>query len=222
MSIKLRDFRYYLRKHESYSQHGEDMVLKSYFENQSTGFFVDIGAHHPFRFSNTYYFYKKGWRGINVDPKPGTKQLFDFFRSRDINLELGVAQEESSLTYYMFDEPALNSFSKDLSESRDSNTIFHIIGTQEVPVIPLKQILEKHVPANTRIDFLTVDVEGLDLEVLASNDWEKFRPSFIIAEDLDFKFEKPTESDIYNYLAGVGYQLSGKTLASLIFKAEMA
>ena len=62
---------------KSYSQEGEDMVLRSFFEGQKNykGFFVDVGAHHPYRFSNTLHFYKKGWRGINIDPQPGMQAL---------------------------------------------------------------------------------------------------------------------------------------------------
>jgi hypothetical protein len=60
-----------------YSQEGEDLIASRLFPNQSTGFYVDIGAHHPTRFSNTYLLYTKGWRGINIDPLPGSKELFD-------------------------------------------------------------------------------------------------------------------------------------------------
>ena len=74
----------------SYSQEGEDRILQRLFENQTPGFYVDIGAHHPRRFSNTYIFYKQGWRGINVDATPGSMFLFRVFRKRDINLEIAV------------------------------------------------------------------------------------------------------------------------------------
>ena len=75
----------------SYSLQGEDMVLKELFADKNQGFYVDVGAHHPFRFSNTYLFYKKGWRGINIDAMPRSMELFDKFRPRDINIECGVA-----------------------------------------------------------------------------------------------------------------------------------
>ncbi len=72
---------------KSYSQEGEDMILARLFENQQNGFYIDVGAHHPQRFSNTYFFYKKGWRGINVDAMLGSMKLFNKIRSRDINIE---------------------------------------------------------------------------------------------------------------------------------------
>src|SRR5690349_18351333 len=76
----------------SYSQEGEDMVLRRVFEHKAHGFYVDVGAHHPMRFSNTYFFYRRGWRGINIDARPGSKREFDRARPRDINVECGVAQ----------------------------------------------------------------------------------------------------------------------------------
>lgn len=215
-----QDIRYYLQKKISYSQYGEDLLIKALFENQPPGFYVDIGAHHPFRFSNTYIFYKEKWRGINIDPQPGTKKKFDFFRPKDINLEFGVASTEGVLTYYMFDEPALNGFSKDLSLSRHSTTKdgYHIIGTKDVPILRLDTILDKYLPVKTNIDFLTIDVEGLDLEVLKSNNWEKYRPTVVIVEEFGLNINKLANSVIYKFLTSLNYELVSKTMNSLIFK----
>jgi FkbM family methyltransferase len=191
----------------------------SHLENIPNGFFVDVGAHHPFRFSNTYLFYRRGWRGINIDPKPGTKKFFDTVRPGDINLETGIAEEEGVLTYYMFDEPALNSFSKELSDERDQQTIYKIIGTKEIPVQRLDKVLQDYLPAGKTIDFLTVDVEGLDVQVLCSNDWEKFRPTLIVAEDMDLNLNNLQNSQVCDLLLSKDYDLVGKTLTSLIFKS---
>ncbi|HWR59941.1 MAG TPA: FkbM family methyltransferase, partial [Thermodesulfovibrionales bacterium] len=97
----------------SYSQEGEDLILRRIFSNITNGFYVDIGAHHPKRFSNTYLFYRQGWCGINIDAMPGSMKLFNKFRPRDINLEFAVANGNNKMTYYEFNLPALNSFSKD-------------------------------------------------------------------------------------------------------------
>lgn len=194
------------------------MILMSHFRPEHKGFFIDVGAHHPFRFSNTYCFYRRGWRGINIDAKPGTKKLFDRVRPNDINLELGIAGEDASLTFYIFDEPALNSFSKELSEHRHQTTKYKIVETKHVPVRRLSNVLEEHVPQGQKIDFLTVDVEGLDIEVLESNDWERFRPAMIVAEDLDFDLQNLNDSAVYRSLSSKDYALVGKTLTSLVFK----
>ncbi|QRR03402.1 FkbM family methyltransferase [Dyadobacter sandarakinus] len=216
--MHINHFRYLLSRKTSYAQHGEDMLLVSFFNYKRGGFYIDVGAHHPFRFSNTYLFYKMGWSGINIDAKPGTKELFDFFRPRDINLETGIAQQNGSMTYYMFDEPALNGFSKELSFGRDKQTSYKITGSTDIPVQRLDGILETHLRAETPIDFLTVDVEGLDLEVLSSNNWLKFRPKMVVAEDVNLDVEKLSDSGIYNFLRSKDYVMVGKTLTSLIFK----
>ena len=129
----------------SYSQEGEDMVLASYFENRKgyKGFYVDIGAHHPYRYSNTLHFYKKGWQGINIEPTPGAIKLFKTFRSRDINLNIGISKVKDALTFYCFNEPALNGFSKKLSEERNnSSKKYKIVKEVEVQTLPLAEVLD--------------------------------------------------------------------------------
>ena len=113
---------------KSYSQEGEDMILRRLFENQTKGFYVDVGAHHPIRFSNTYFFYKKGWRGINIDAMPGSMKLFNKIRPRDINIEKAISDKKEVLTYYVFNDPALNGFSKKLfGRKRWERRLFHCI-----------------------------------------------------------------------------------------------
>ena len=92
----------YLNSHAGtyYSQEGEDILLSRIFGEQTEGFYVDVGAHHPRRFSNTCFFYKRGWRGINIDALPGSMKVFQKLRPHDINLELAVSEREQVLTYY--------------------------------------------------------------------------------------------------------------------------
>ena len=101
----------------SYSQEAEDLLMYKLLKEThrvSNGFYVDIGAHHPIRFSNTYLFYKMGWHGINIDPIPGMKQQFNFFRPRNINLELGISADSKPLTYYEYKEGPYNTFDTNL------------------------------------------------------------------------------------------------------------
>src|SRR6185312_5485470 len=100
-----------------FSQGGEDIILmeilKGYNLLRSDGFFVDVGAYHPFNGSNTYELYKLGWSGINIEARPGSKKLFDECRPLDINLEMGVTLADEILTYYYISESSpMNSFSK--------------------------------------------------------------------------------------------------------------
>lgn len=207
------------RYRRSYSQDGEDMVLRSLMEDYPKGYkgvFVDIGAHHPVRFSNTYFFYKKGWRGINVDAMPGSMNLFKWLRSKDVNLEVGVGPENDNLTFYCFDEPALNTFSEETALERDQNTRYKIIKKVEVPVMRLRDILDQHLTTK-KIDFMSIDVEGLDFQVLLSNDWSKYRPTFLLVEDTDIDFVNLKDSLSYRFLVEKGYHLMAKTKRTLIF-----
>ena len=113
------------------AKEGEDIILSEFFPNKTDGFYVDVGAHHPMRFSNTHMFYKKGWRGINIDAMPGSMKAFERKRPRDINLEIGVSGKEGEMTFYMFDDPALNGFSMEISKDRDKNSNFEILRRRE-------------------------------------------------------------------------------------------
>jgi len=129
-----------------YSQEGEDLILDRLLEHRAEGFYVDVGAHHPVRFSNTYLFYRRGWRGINIDAMPGSMRKFERVRPHDINIECGVADNTGRLTYYRFDEPALNTF--DATEAQLKNKPpYRLLDTLEVSVERLDSLLERHLPA---------------------------------------------------------------------------
>lgn len=204
----------------SYSQEGEDMILARYFERRHTGFYVDIGAHHPVRFSNTYKFYLRGWRGLNVDATPGSMGAFRRLRPRDINIECAIGQGSEKLMLYEFNDPALNTLSEDLARERE-NGFYRIV--REVPAVtkPLEEVLNVYVPAGVQIDFLTIDVEGLDLKVLSSNDWERFRPGYVLAECIGMESLETASTDpVVRFLAGVGYAIIAKTANTLIFRVK--
>jgi FkbM family methyltransferase len=203
---------------KSYSQEGEDMLLKRLYENLDyKGFYVDIGAHHPLRFSNTYYFYKRGWSGINVDAMPGSMKAFDSKRSRDINLELPVSREKEILTYFAFEEPALNTFSEDNAKSIMNDKQSQLLFKKEIETVTLEEIFDKYLK-DRKIDFLTIDVEGLDFQVLQSNNWNKYTPSVIVIEAYATNINDILESDIYKYLVALGYALIAKTPNTAIYK----
>ena len=211
----------YLNSHAGtyYSQEGEDILLRRIFGDQTNGFYVDIGAHHPKRFSNTCYFYDRGWQGINIDAMPGSMKIFQKFRPRDTNLEIAISEKEQQLAYYMFNEPALNSFSKSLSDERQNEKCY-LEKTISIPSFPLSTILDKHLPPEQIINFLSVDVEGLDLQVLASNDWNKYRPKVVLAEVLGASLNTIKQDPVYKYLTNQGYILFSKLIHTCIFKID--
>jgi len=208
---------------KSYSQEGEDMVLARILGTLGVtkGFFVDIGAHHPTRFSNTYYFYRRGWRGINVDALPGTKRLFQRMRSRDITIECGVGSQEGVLKYFAFNEPALNTFSEQEAKKKDRPP-YHIINTIQIPVVTLKQILDEHLPLGTKIDFMTIDAEGFDHEVISSNDWGRYRPRVILIELLNTGIENLDAHPTAQLLHSQNYRVFAKTYNTFFFVANEA
>lgn len=199
-----------------FSQEGEDRVLARYFGDRANGFYVDVGAHHPFRFSNTALFHRRGWRGINVDAWPGSMMPFRRARPDDVNLEVGVAREAGSARFFIFNDPAMNTFDRDLAE-RYNRAPWFIERTVEVPLRPLASILEEHVPVGQAIDFASIDVEGKDLEVLESNDWSRFRPEMLLVEAIGGSLASVTEDPIGRLLTGHGYVPYAKTVNTLFF-----
>lgn len=200
-----------------YSQEGEDMVLRKHLSGIKNGFFVDIGAHHPTKFSNTYYFYKKGWTGINVDAMPGSMKLFNKKRPKDINLEFAVSDKKEKLTYYAFEESALNGFSDQLSLVRGKRE-HKILFKKIIETKTLAEILNKYMPKKRQIDFMTIDVEGLDYQVLKSNDWKKFAPKFILIEILHENISQVFDSKIFRFLRSKKYEFVAKTDNTIIFR----
>lgn len=201
---------------KSYSQEGEDMILKRLFGGQKFGFYVDVGAHHPKRFSNTYYFYKKGWRGINIDAMPGSMIAFDKLRPRDINIERPISDKKQILTYYAFNEPALNTFSKELAVEYEKENYF-IKFTRDIETTTLEDVLDRNLPKNQDIDFLSVDVEGLDFMVLKSNNFEKYKPKIVLIEILGNSFSEIENNKIADYLRQCGYSIFAKTVNTVFF-----
>jgi len=201
----------------SFAQEGEDIALDRLLEGQKNGFYVDVGCHHPFRFSNTYLFYRRGWSGICIDPLPGTAKLFGKWRKRDRVIETGVSQAPAELTYHMFDEPALNTFDAALAEERARQTRYRVVKSTKVPTDTLANILNRNASAVRTIDFLTVDVEGLDLEVLQSNDWQRYRPRIVLVECLSRDLAAIPGDPTARFLAEVGYVPHAKTGNSVIF-----
>lgn len=166
----------------SYSQEGEDVVLRR-FMGEKPGFYVDIGAHHPQRFSNTYYYYLLGWRGINVDADPDLIEEFNALRPRDKNIACGVGGKNDSLTFYVFNERAINTFDKEIADARlKLDKDWKIIEEKKIPVVTTTELLDKHLPKRQKIDFMSIDVEGKDMEALQSNDWSRYRPRFLLVE----------------------------------------
>jgi len=219
--VALKDIFFDKHHTNSYAQEGEDMIIRRLFEDQETGFYVDVGAHHPKRFSNTYYFYKKGWRGINIDATPGSMKAFKWIRKRDINLEVPISVNKGKFFFSILNEPALNSFSSSLTQERvDGNSNYHVISHVELETDTLANILDNYLPSECRIDFLNVDVEGFDYEVLLSNNWVKYRPKIVLVEILSTNLTELTNHAITRFMKNNAYELFAKSANTVFFRSD--
>jgi FkbM family methyltransferase len=200
-----------------FSQEGEDIVLLRFFENKTDGFYVDIGAHHPTRFSNTYLFYKLGWRGINIEPTREINECFLRIRPEDINLPIAISNFQGKSDFYVFEEPAFNTFSESLSREYQSLG-FKLTDIRKIETRKLKDILGSRLNIDQKIDFMSIDVEDHELEVLESNDWNTYRPNILLVEILNFDLLDPMASPVHKFLSGHGYKICAKTHNTVFYR----
>lgn len=191
------------------------MILRRYFYGRGPGTYVDVGAHHPWRFSNTYWFYRQGWSGLNIDATPGSMDAFRRARPRDRNVEAAVAGDARTLTFFAFDDPALNTFDPAAVE-RAKAAGYRVVEKRELRTTTLAELLHEHLPG-AKIDFLSVDVEGFDAEVLGSNDWDAFAPEVVLAETSRQTVDAVQVSPVTQLLGAKGYELLSKTANTSIF-----
>lgn len=204
--------------HVSFSQEGEDMVLRRIFSDKPQGLYVDIGAHHPSLYSNTNYFYQRGWTGINIDGLPGSKVQFDTERPTDINLELLVSENEGMVEYYLFDPSLMNTMSKKQVEENKKFDWCKLKETVLIPSMPLGKLLDQYLQPGKKIDFMTIDVEGAEMTVLRSNNWEKYLPDVLLIEFIDMDIEKIFATEIHKFLNGLSYKFFSKTWNTVFYK----
>lgn len=202
----------------SYAQFGEDVVLATLLPERS-GFFVDVGAFHPFHYSNTYLLYRRGWRGLNIDPNPWTRPLFRFHRPRDTSVTFGIGGVRGRMTYYQFNHQACNTFSKAQRDKMLTRSFVREVGESEVFVAPLSELIDQYGRAP---DFLNIDVEGMNLEVLRTLDWERHAPRVLCVEDDEFDFHTSPFSKIHDFVESKGYLLSARMGPSSVYVRKVS
>lgn len=209
-----------IKNSKNFSQEGEDLFLIDFFKNKSEGFYVDVGAFHPFRINNTYALYKKGFRGINIDISATSIDFFNFARPDDTNLNIGASNKfENKIFFSKKNLSFHNTFSKSLAESKIQNEPFKKKYTIECK--PLTQIIDDTKFSNKKIDFLNIDAEGHDYEVLQGLDLKKYSPKIICIEIsplVDEKNKNYKNTKIFKYLLENNYKLIWKGFNSFIFE----
>lgn len=194
-----------------YSQDGEEVYLKSRFAGKEKGLYVDVGANHPFRFSNTYWAYAKGWRGVNIEPDLKNYELLKQFRKEDININCGISDEETQLKYYVFHESALNTFC-----AEEIRSMADVIDTYMIPVKRLDSIFREHQVKN--IDYMDIDVEGMEMRVLNSINWREVSIGCILVEQRGMTLADVLVSEVCIFLKGKGYLPVNKYNRTVIYE----
>lgn len=189
----------------SYAQNHEDVLLARLFGRGVPGFYIDVGAHDPVANSLTKHFYDLGWKGINVEPASQPFERLEGARTRDVNLNIGLSDQPGTITLHEAPpDYGISTFSARQAEIHAEAGI--AMARREVEVSTLARICEEHVDAP--IDFLSIDVEGHELEVLQGGDWERWRPRVVVVEATEPGVTTPTHARWEHVLVGAGYSLA--------------
>ena len=166
----------------SYAQRYEDLHLLRCFSAKTNGFYIDVGAGHPVYDNVSFAFYLRGWHGITVEPNPWLAELSAAVRPRDHRIQSLVGAAPGEATYYLVDHfHGLSTTVPDHAAAAQQET-GKTATAMQIPVLTLASLCERYAPAE--IDVLKIDVEGAEREVLAGNDWTRFRPTVIVLEAL--------------------------------------
>jgi len=205
---------------KSYSGGAIDLIIDHYFKDQKKGIYIDIGAYHPFIGNNTYKLFSKGWSGINVDLDFQSIDIFKFFRPKDENICVGVSSKTTEKNFYFHhDRSAINTL--------DDKMGYRAKEVRKIKTTTLNKILESSKFKSSDIDFISIDVEGHELEVIKGLDLEKYSPKIIVIEHQDpamkkvefynQNIERTITCDIYNYMKSKNYILINWLHADLVF-----
>ena len=220
LSIYKRKLKY---KKISYSLNAVDLIIDYIFKNQITGTYVDVGAEHPISNNNTYLLHKRGWRGINIDLDKKNIDLFNTSRPKDINLNYAISDKETEVDLFFYhDASPINTLSKKVSSYYKAK----IKDVRKIQTYTLNTVMQKVDFADT-IDYLNIDVEGFENEVLNGFDLKKYKPKVISIEFLDLEMNKlefknnnllnVTKSNLYKTLINNDYFFINWLHGDLIF-----
>lgn len=188
------------------SQFGEDVFVAKFFNDSAPGIWLDIGAFHPRIASNTERLRRRGWTGINIDADPAKVRLFEWFRRSDKNVCAAVAGPTARRA--VLHHGAGSSYG---SMDRLEMTT----GTGGVATRTVAEILAEAGPA--RVDFVSIDVEGLEAAILAAFPFDRYMPELFCVEVLDTTLQGVIGSEVTVLLAGYGYGVVGWYPPSVFF-----
>ena len=203
----------------SFSQSGEDVIIEYLFGLRKVTLpsFIDIGGYDPVYGNNTYKFYLKGSTGVNIDADPIAIDKFNQVRINDININIGVGARNGVLPFYILEESSLNTFSESelkellLSGQKLKNTL-------KIPVMLINEIFEKYFH-DKACDLLSVDAEGLDLDIMKSLDFKKYSPKVVCIESINYTPDGTGTKrlDLCSFIESKGYYEYANTNINSIF-----
>lgn len=211
----------------SYSQSGEDIIISDLFTRLgiSNPTYLDIGANHPIALSNTYRLYTRGSKGVCIEPNPVLFSQLKQKRKKDICINAGIAfNEQREADYYMFPDKmnGLNTFSKEEAEfweqtGKEGIGKHKVENILKMKLLDINEVMKEYF--SLQPDFISIDVEGLDLEIIQCIDFNKHKPFVFCVETLAFeKGDKEYKKEnIINYLQEKGYFIYADTYINTIF-----
>jgi FkbM family methyltransferase len=186
----------------SYTQNLEDYHLSLAFAGQKTGFYIDVGGGHPVADNVSFWFYERGWRGIVVEPQPDLAALHPRVRPRDTVVQSLIGREAGEIDFHIVDR--LHGFSTMLAQHAQRAKRFGVgYRTVRMPVMTLAQLCARY--QVEAIDFLKIDVEGAEADVLAGGDWRRYRPKVVVVEAIAPITGEPAWQDWEPFLIAQGY-----------------
>ena len=225
-TLRMRLFKLLNKKQDNfqrtYSQCGEDRILLSIFNalGISKPSYIDVGANHPTILSNTYLFYLNGSKGVNIEPDPELIDSFKECRPNDVNINIGIGlAAEDIIDFYVMSNRVLNTFSKDEAERISSYGTCHIESVKKIKVLPLQAVVDTYFSSGNGPHFISIDVEGLDYQILKTLDLAKYSETIFCIETINYtedNSEKKNE-DIFNYFLERGFMVYSDTYINTIF-----
>ena len=213
-----------ISKKNYFSFSGVDVIIENIFRDKKKGLYIDVGCQHPIKNSNTYLLHKKGWKGINVDLDVNNINLFNIARPSDENINIAVSNKVGETNLYFYhDKSPINTIDKKTSDFQKAK----VSEIKKVKTDTLTNIINKSKFHDYKIDLLSVDVEGHEIQVLEGFDFNLYNPDVIVIEYLDLSLKKLEvknlnienllKTELYKFLISKNYILANYIYSDLVF-----
>ena len=202
----------------AYSHWGIDLIITKLLNSKNNGIYIDVGCHHPFLNNHTYLLHKSGWEGINIDVDYSSIDMFNFFRKSDVNIQTAVTDHKGEVDLFFYhNRAAKNTISKEFGSDAKEK--------KKINSDTLNNIIENSKFKNSKIDFVSIDVEGNEMNVLNGFNLKKYKPKLILLEFIQPNkkefYEKDinviTNSEVYKFLIKNDYKLINWNHDDLLF-----